>query len=134
MVGIVIVSHKNLAETLIDTAASIMGHQDDITSVAFFPHENLEHLRERIVVAIKKVDSENGVIVFTDLLGGSCCNACAEILDNERVVIITGLNLAMVLDVMVHRRLSNLQEVANLAKLAGIKSIKNLKETIATNE
>lgn len=134
MIGVVMVSHKNLAETLLDTAVSIMGPQEDIASVAFHPHENLENLRKRIISAVKKVDSGMGVIVFTDLLGGSCCNACAEILDEDRVIVITGLNLAMVLDVMIHRRISNLWEVANLAKLAGIKSIKNLKEIITNNE
>jgi PTS system mannose-specific IIA component len=134
MIGIVVITHKNLAEVLIDTAVSIMGPQENITSVTFFPHQDLENLKERILLAIKEVDTGMGVIIFTDLLGGSCCNACAEILDRERVVVITGLNLAMLLDVMVHRRISNLKEVANLAKLAGIKSIKELKEVITDNE
>lgn len=134
MIGIVVVSHKNLAEVLVDTAVSIMGPQEDIVSVTFYPHEDLENLKKKIISAIKKVDSGMGVVVFTDLLGGSCCNACAEILDEDRVIVITGLNLAMILDVMIHRKISNLREVANLAKLAGIKSIKNLKEIITNNE
>lgn len=134
MIGVVVVSHQNLSEILIETAISIMGHQEDITPVTFFSHEDLEDLKKKIISAIKKVDSGGGVVVFTDLLGGSCCNACAEILDKEKIVVITGLNIAMLLDIMVHRKLSNFNEVVKLVMLAGVKSIKNLKEIIAKNE
>jgi mannose PTS system EIIA component len=95
MVGVVVASHGKLAEELIRTAEGVVGPLESVAGVAVSATE--PDSRGRIADAIAKVDQGEGVLLLTDLLGGSPTQLCLSFLADRKVEVITGVNLPMVL-------------------------------------
>jgi|SRR6267154_632649 PTS system mannose-specific IIA component len=95
MVGVVVASHGKLAEELIRTAEGVVGPLESVAGVAVSATE--PDSRGRIAEAIAKVDEGEGVLLLTDLLGGSPTQLCLSFLADRKVEVITGVNLPMVL-------------------------------------
>jgi PTS system mannose-specific IIA component len=95
MVGVVVASHGKLAEELIRTAEGVVGPLKSVAGVAVSATE--PDSRGRIAEAIAKVDEGEGVLLLTDLLGGSPTQICLSFLADRKVEVITGVNLPMVL-------------------------------------
>jgi PTS system mannose-specific IIA component len=95
MVGVVVASHGKLAEELIRTAEGVVGPLKSVAAVAVSATE--PDSRGRIAEAIAKVDEGEGVLLLTDLLGGSPTQLCLSFLADRKVEVITGVNLPMVL-------------------------------------
>ena len=95
MVGVVVASHGKLAEELIRTAEGVVGPLASVTGVAVSAAE--PDSRGRIAEAITKVDQGEGVLLLTDLLGGSPTQICLSFLADRKVEVVTGVNLPMVL-------------------------------------
>ena len=123
MVGGVIVSHGQLGEEMIHTAEMIVGHIANLTSVSIDVTTDVESSREQIQQAIHTVNSGAGVIIFTDMFGGTPSNISLSFLDEAEVEVITGVNLAMLI------QLSNLspdkpfQDIVRLLKTRGQENI-----------
>jgi PTS system mannose-specific IIA component len=95
MVGVVVASHGKLAEELIRTAEGVVGPLSSVVGVAVSATE--PDSRGRIAEAITKVDQGEGVLLLTDLLGGSPTQLCLSFLADRKVEVITGVNLPMML-------------------------------------
>jgi mannose PTS system EIIA component len=95
MVGVVIASHGNLAEELIRTAEGVVGPIANAEPVAVVASD--PDCRGRIAQAIAKLDEGEGVLLLTDLLGGSPTQLCLSFLTERKVEVVTGVNLPMVL-------------------------------------
>jgi mannose PTS system EIIA component len=95
MVGVVVASHGKLAEELIRTAEGVVGPLTSVTGVTVSAAE--PDSRGRIAEAIAKVDEGEGVLLLTDLLGGSPTQLCLSFLADRKVEVVTGVNLPMVL-------------------------------------
>ena len=95
MIGVVIASHGKLAEELIRTAEGVVGPLASVEGVAVSATE--PDSRKRIAEAIAKVDQGEGVLLLTDLLGGSPTQLCLSFLAERKVEVVTGVNLPMVL-------------------------------------
>ena len=95
MIGVVIASHGKLAEELIRTAEGVVGPLQNVAGVAVAATE--PDSRGRIAEAIAKVDQGEGVLLLTDLLGGSPTQLCLSFLAERKVEVVTGVNLPMVL-------------------------------------
>src|SRR5438552_9038777 len=95
MVGVVVASHGKLAEELIRTAEGVVGPLESVAGVAVSATE--PDSRGRIAEAIAKVDQGEGVLLLTDLLGGSPTQLCLSFLAERKVEVVTGVNLPMVL-------------------------------------
>ena len=95
MVGLVVASHGKLAEELIRTAEGVVGPFESVAGVAVSAAE--PDSRGRIAEAIAKVDQGEGVLLLTDLLGGSPTQLCLSFLADRKVEVVTGVNLPMVL-------------------------------------
>jgi len=95
MVGVVVASHGRLAEELIRTAEGVVGPLESVVGVAVSATE--PDSRGRIAEAITKVDQGEGVLLLTDLLGGSPTQLCLSFLADRKVEVVTGVNLPMVL-------------------------------------
>jgi PTS system mannose-specific IIA component len=123
MVGGVIVSHGQLGEEMIHTAEMIVGQIANLTSVSIDVTTDVESSREQIQQAIHSVNSGAGVVIFTDMFGGTPSNISLSFLDEAEVEVITGVNLAMLI------QLSNLspekpfQEIVRLLKTRGQENI-----------
>ncbi|OGF49047.1 MAG: hypothetical protein A2231_03745 [Candidatus Firestonebacteria bacterium RIFOXYA2_FULL_40_8] len=114
MIGIVIVSHGNLCESLVHTSQMILGKQDKITSVPLTPSEGLDDLREKMREAVEELASPEGVLILADMFGGSAANVSTIFLTTHKVGVVTGVNLPMLLESMLSR--SSYTDVKQLAK------------------
>ncbi len=127
MIGIVVITHGNLSEHLLATASLIMGEAKDVHAVTFTARESLDSLRQKAVSAIEQYRAD-GCLVMTDIMGGSATNVCVELMKNERVEVLTGVNLPMLLEAIGYREGADLKALARKVQESGTKSIINLKE------
>jgi len=97
LVGGVVVTHGQLARELVNAAETIVGEIRHITAVSIGWHDDVEIAREAIQGAIDQVNDGSGVLVLTDVLGGTPTNIAASFLGIERIEIVTGVNLPMVI-------------------------------------
>ncbi|MEN6299341.1 MAG: PTS sugar transporter subunit IIA [Anaerolineaceae bacterium] len=131
MVGIVIVSHGAMANGMLDAARMIVGEQEGMLAVSLEEMEDVEGLIEKIAAAVEKVDTGDGVLVLVDVFGASPFNASARLtLTRDKMDVITGMNLPMLLELAIHRQGSSLDELVKIALEAGPSSIKTLSETL----
>lgn len=97
MIGGVIITHAELGEALLGAAMVIKGGMEKIRPVSIENYEDVEGLRKRVLDAVAEVDSGAGVMVFTDLFGGTPTNIAMSILEDRNVEIMTGVNLPVLI-------------------------------------
>ena len=119
MIGLVIVTHGLLAVELKHAAEHVVGQQDNLETVCIGPDDDMELRREDIRSAVKKVDSKNGVILLTDMFGGTPSNLAISMLREGKVEVLAGVNLPMLIKLAEERRDSSLSNAAQKAKEAG---------------
>jgi len=113
MVGIVIVAHGGLSDELIRTTSLIV--EDEMISVHSVPVTDLEDpddIKRRIHTAIKQADDGDGVLIFTDMFGGTPSNIALSFLQEDHVDVISGVNLPMLVDLVYSREGKTLAELA----------------------
>jgi len=124
MIGILVVAHADLGQTLIDTVEFILGsEQEHIMSVSIDIQQNPEHLRKKIKQGIAKVRSENGVIILTDMFGGTPSNLSYSFLEEGTVEVISGVNLPILLKAVTARKKMNMETLTAALVDHGKKSI-----------
>ena len=124
MIGIVIATHSQLGDALIDAAEFIIGNRPEATvSVSINLNEKVDKLRQKIVEGIKKVDQQQGVLILTDMFGGTPSNLSYSFLEEGRVEVISGVNLPMVIKAVEAREKTQLSELAVDLETFGKKSI-----------
>jgi PTS system mannose-specific IIA component len=122
MVGLVVATHGNLAAELLRTAEGIVGPVEHCTAVSVDAQTSVEDARARLATAIHKVGADGqGVLVLTDMFGGTPANLALTFLD-EQIEVVTGVNLPMVLKLATARG-EGLQAAAELATAQGQKNI-----------
>ena len=119
MIGLVIVTHGLLAVELKHAAEHVVGQQDNLETVCIGPDDDMELRREDIRSAVKKVDSKNGVILLTDMFGGTPSNLAISMLRDGKVEVLAGVNLPMLIKLAEARKDSSLSSAAKKAKEAG---------------
>jgi PTS system mannose-specific IIA component len=113
MVGVVIVTHCHLAEELIAAAQLVVGEElKQFQSVSIDPKEGSEEIREKIIAAIRKVDGGQGVLILTDMYGGTPSNISLSFLEERKIEVITGVNLPMLLKLATYKNEMSLEELA----------------------
>ncbi|GAK57119.1 PTS system mannose/fructose-specific component IIA [Candidatus Vecturithrix granuli] len=123
MVGGVIVSHGQLGKELIATAEMIVGKIPNITSVSIDVTSDVETSREQIRQAIKSVNNGAGVVIFTDMFGGTPSNISLSFLDEANIEVITGVNLAMLLQLSTSGKAEPFQQIVQSLKQRGQENI-----------
>ena len=128
MIGIVVVSHGLLSEHLVSAASLILGETKNIKAVTFMARESLEDLRKKTTDAANDF-TDDGCIIFTDIMGGSATNVSIEIMKSRNdVYVVTGVNLPMLIEAINSRENTSLKDLANQVSNSGVRSIINLKE------
>jgi PTS system mannose-specific IIA component len=130
MVGILVISHGRLAEALISSVQSITGNLQRIMGVSIWPTERKEEVKERIKRKVAEVDDGDGVVILTDILGGTPTNISLSFLNNEKVEVVTGVNMPMLLTLTSYRKGRSLREISDLVKKSGRRSIVLAKEML----
>ena len=123
MLGMVLVTHGNLANEFVAAMQHVVGKQEQVETVCIGPEDNLEVRREEILRKVEQVDSGNGTLVLTDLFGGTPSNLAISIMDKAKVEIIAGVNLPMLIKIVTLRKDKNLKDTALGAQEAGKKYI-----------
>jgi len=124
MIGIVIVTHSQLGDALIDAAEFILGNRPDtMVSVSIDLKENVDKLRKKIVEGIKKVDKKKGVLILTDMFGGTPSNLSYSFLEEGRVEVISGVNLPILIKAVDIQADMELSDLAQHLEAFGKKSI-----------
>ncbi|MCM2264985.1 MAG: PTS sugar transporter subunit IIA [Desulfuromonadales bacterium] len=116
MIGLVVATHGYLGESLLATAAMIVGPPAQACAVSLSRDHSPEELHDLLARAIVKVDSGDGVLVAADMFGGTPANVGMTLLAPGRVDLLTGVNLPMLLKFMTYRERYSLQELAETLK------------------
>lgn len=123
MVGAVTVTHGKLSTALVEAAESITGKIEQIRTLSVMGNDSTDGLREELLKAIGTVDTGSGVIIFTDMFGGTPSNVSFSLFEAGKVEVITGVNLPMLLKFVSYRTERPLDELAVLLKEYGKQSI-----------
>lgn len=123
MIGIVLVSHTRLAQELAETLEHVVGKQDQLASVSLFPNDDIEEKREEILEAVHSVENGQGVVILTDMFGGTPSNLAHSLLDGRNVEIVAGMNLPLLIKLSSVRKTKPIHEAVLLAQEAGRKYI-----------
>jgi mannose PTS system EIIA component len=119
MVGVLIVTHKDLAEALITVCDMIFGRQEGIEALSLDPAAPPETLVQQIQNSIAQLDNGDGVLILTDMLGGTPSNLSLSFLEDGKVDVVTGVNLPMLMKLANLRQGKSLAEVALALKASG---------------
>ena len=123
MLGLVLVTHGNLAKEFVSAMQHVVGKQEQVETVCIGPEDNMEERRDEILHKVEKVNSGEGTIVLTDLFGGTPSNLAISIMDKAKVEILAGVNLPMLIKIASLRKEKNLKETVLGAQEAGKKYI-----------
>ncbi|RLC02025.1 MAG: PTS fructose transporter subunit IIA [Deltaproteobacteria bacterium] len=124
MIGITIVTHRQLGDALIDAAGFILGSRPDaVVSISIDINEKVDTLRSDIAKAIKRVHQDEGVLILTDMFGGTPSNLSYSFLEDGKVEVISGVNLPMLIKAVGSRDKMALTELAVHLETYGKKSI-----------
>lgn len=130
MVGVLIVSHGRLAEALISEVQFLNGNLQGVKGVSVWPKESEEEAKDRIQKKMAEVDEGDGIVILTDILGGTPTNLSMAFLRDERVEVVTGVNIPMLLTLLSYRKGRSLKEICSLVKKSGRRSIILIKEAM----
>ena len=119
MIGLVIVTHGQLAIELKRATEHVVGPQENLETVCIGPDDDMERRRDDIRAAVKRVDAKKGVILLTDMFGGTPSNLAISMLNEGKVEVLAGVNLPMLIKLAEARQSASLDEAAEKAKEAG---------------
>ncbi len=130
MIGLVLVTHGRLAEEFVTAMVHVVGPQERIATIAIGPDDDMESRRADIASAISSVDTGSGVIVLTDLFGGTPSNLAISLMQRGSIEVIAGINLPMLIRLESARRSMSVAAAVAAAREAGRKYISVASEVL----
>jgi mannose PTS system EIIA component len=123
MIGLVLVTHGRLASEFRAALEHVVGPQDQIEPVTIGPDDDVEQCRRDIIEAVKKVDTGDGVVILTDMFGGTPSNLAISVMSQPKVEVLAGINLPMLVKLAKVRDECPLAEAVAAAQESGRKYI-----------
>jgi PTS system mannose-specific IIA component len=123
MIGIVLVTHGRLAEEFVAAAEHVVGPQEKVRTICIEPDDDMEARRRDILEAIDEVNDGSGVILLTDMFGGTPSNLAISVMTNAKVEVIAGVNLPMLIKLADVRKGAGLAAAVASAQESGRKYI-----------
>lgn len=123
MIGMVLVTHGRLADELVAALEHVVGPQPSVATVCIGPDDDMEQRRMDILESVAKVDDGAGVVLLTDMFGGTPSNLAISIMDKAKVEVIAGVNLPMLIKLASVRNAETLGNAVTSAQEAGRKYI-----------
>lgn len=130
MIGVLIVSHGNLAREIFDTACMILGEQENVKTISLMYDDDIKKFTNKVLAFTQELDQGDGVIVLSDLFGGSPNNSVLATSRLHSIKAITGVNLPMLIECLSSREFLSIDELVESAKCTGIGGIKLLSDMI----
>ena len=131
MIGMVLVTHGRLAAEFIAALEHVVGAQTHIAAVCIGPEDDMERRRQDILRAISEVDAGKGVVLLTDMFGGTPSNLAISVMDKAKVEVIAGINLPMLIKLASLRESESLAAAVRGAQEAGRKYINVASQLLA---
>ncbi len=132
MIGLVLVTHGRLAEEFRNAVEHVVGPQKQFETVSIGADDDMELRRQDILAAVGRVDSGSGVIVVTDMFGGTPSNLAISVMRNGEVEVVAGMNLPMLIKLASVRAADNMADALCAAQAAGRKYINVASEVLGT--
>lgn len=123
MLGVVLVTHGKLAEEFVNIVEHIMGSQEFLVTVCIEPGDDMELRRKDIMRAVERVNSGAGVVILTDMFGGTPSNLAISVMNSDQLEVLAGMNLPMLIKLMSVRTTMPLSTAVLTAQEAGRKYI-----------
>lgn len=123
MIGIVIITHGGLAVEFRAALEHVVGPQSQIETVSIGPEDDIEQRRRELIQAVRRTDTGTGVIILTDMFGGTPSNLAISVMEETKAEVLAGVNLPMLIRLASVRRDKALPVAVDLAKEAGRKYI-----------
>ncbi len=133
MIGLVLVTHGHLATEFVIAMEHVVGAQKAIAAIGIGARDDMEERRQEIADCIKKVDSGDGVIILTDLFGGTPSNLAISLMEKGKVEVIAGVNLPMLIRLDGARKSMKITAAIAAAKEAGQKYISVASEILGSD-
>ncbi len=134
MIGLVIVTHGGLAAEFRSALEHVVGRQTDLETVAIGPEDDMEARRLQILDAVRAVDNGDGVIILTDMFGGTPSNLAISVMDETKAEVIAGINLPILVKLASIRTEMPLEQAVSTARDAGRKYIKVASQELAGSQ
>ena len=134
MIGAIVVTHGELAGALVGAAEVIVGKIENIASISINRGDSTDEVRERLASGIKEANTGAGVIIFTDMFGGTPTNIALSFLDEGIVEVLTGVNLPILLKFVNNRDNGSISNVLRELRECGIESIVPASEMLKHEE
>lgn len=131
MIGLVIITHAGLATEFKAALEHVVGPQEQLETLSIGPDDDIERRREQLIEAVQRVDSGAGVVVLTDMFGGSPSNLAISAMERSNVEVIAGVNLPMLVKLASVRGECRLEEAVTQAQDAGRKYISVASQILA---
>lgn len=131
MIGVVLVTHGRLAEEFRQAVEHVVGPQEQFRTVSIGPEDDMEQRRREIVEAVAETDTGEGVIVLTDMFGGTPSNLAISVMEPGRIEVIAGMNLPMLIKLSSARRCT-MEQALTEAQNAGRKYINVASQVLAS--
>ncbi|MGO4737645.1 PTS sugar transporter subunit IIA [Bosea sp. 2KB_26] len=123
MIGLVLVTHGHLATEFRSALEHVVGPQQSLATIAIAPDDDMEARRRDIIAAVEAVENGKGVIVLTDMFGGTPSNLAISVMEPGRIDVVAGINLPMLIKLASVREEKTLDEAVTSAQDAGRKYI-----------
>jgi mannose PTS system EIIA component len=123
MIGLVLVTHGRLAVEFRSALEHVVGPQRQVEAVTIGPDDDVEQCRKNIVDAVKRVDGGDGMVILTDMFGGTPSNLAISTMDRKGIEVIAGVNLPMLIKLASVRQTEPLRNAVGAAQEAGRKYI-----------
>ena len=133
-IGVVLVTHGNLATELVKVMEHVVGPQTQLTTITIGPDDDMEKRREDILSSVQLVDQGLGVIILTDMFGGTPSNLAISIMEQANIDIIAGVNLPMLIKLASVRSTETISDAVTQAREAGQKYIMVASQVLGSPE
>ncbi|PTW62760.1 PTS system mannose-specific IIA component [Breoghania corrubedonensis] len=123
MIGLVLVTHGRLAEEFKSALEHVVGPQERIATISIGPDDDMEQRRQDILAAVERVNEGAGVVLLTDMFGGTPSNLAISVMEGKNVEVVAGVNLPMLIKLASVRADTTLADAVEQARKAGRKYI-----------
>ena len=123
MIGMVLVTHGRLAQEFVAATEHVVGPQDQVRAISIGPDDDMEQRRQDILNAVGDVDTGSGVILLTDMFGGTPSNLAISVMEKANVEVIAGINLPMLIKLASLRGENDMEKAVDAAQESGRKYI-----------
>jgi PTS system mannose-specific IIA component len=132
-IGVVIVTHYELGEQMLQALRSILPNAPEFFAVSVSPDQSVDEMRGAISEKLVKAEAGQGVLILTDMFGGTPSNIALSFLDELKVEVVTGINLPMLIKLATLREEKSLEELASFIKDYGRRNISVASELVSEN-